>query len=90
MAKTSTSSWLKPSLDWLLIFIPVAIALRFVPSLDYPTALFIVSCQAIIQLADWMGKGTEHLAEHLGPAGGLLSATFGNGAELIIAMFALS
>lgn len=89
--KTSTTSWLKPSLDWLLIFIPVAIALRFVPSFHYPTALFIVSCLAIIPLAGWMGKGTEHLAEHLGPAaGGLLSATFGNAAELIIAMFALS
>jgi Ca2+:H+ antiporter len=87
----STTSWLKPSLDWLLIFIPVAIALRFVPSLNYPTALFIVSCLAIIPLAGWMGKGTEHLAEHLGPAaGGLLSATFGNAAELIIALFALS
>ena len=87
----SKSSWLKPSLDWLLIFVPVAIAFRFVPALDYPTVLFIVSCIAIIPLAGWMGKGTEHLAEHLGPAlGGLLSATFGNMAELIIAMFALS
>lgn len=87
----SKSSWLKPSLDWLLIFVPIAVALRFVPSLDNPTALFIVSCLSIIPLAGWMGKGTEHLAEHLGPgAGGLLSATFGNAAELIIAMFALS
>lgn len=85
------SSWLKPSLDWLLIFLPIACALRFIPSLNYPTALFIVSCLAIIPLAGQMGKGTEHLAEHLGPgAGGLLSATFGNAAELIIAMFALS
>lgn len=89
--KKSTFSWLKPSLDWLLIFIPVAVALRFVPSFENATALFIVSCLAIIPLAGWMGKGTEHLAEHLGPAaGGLLSATFGNAAELIIAMFALS
>ena len=90
--KDSTpTSWLKPSLDWLLVFIPVAIALRFVPAFNYPTALFIVSCLAIIPLAGWMGKGTEHLAEHLGPAaGGLLSATFGNAAELIIALFALS
>ncbi len=87
----SKSSWFKPSLDWLLIFVPIAVALRFVPSLENPTALFIVSCLSIIPLAGWMGKGTEHLAEHLGPgAGGLLSATFGNAAELIIAMFALS
>ncbi len=85
------SSWFKPSLDWLLIFVPVAVAFRFVPQLENATVLFIVSCIAIIPLAGWMGKGTEHLAEHLGPAlGGLLSATFGNMAELIIAMFALS
>lgn len=87
----TTSSWLKPSLDWLLIFVPVAIALRFIPALNNQTALFIVSCLAIIPLAGWMGKATEHLAEHLGQGiGGLLNATFGNAAELIIALFALS
>jgi Ca2+:H+ antiporter len=81
----------KPSLDWLLIFVPVAIALRFIPALENPTALFIVSCLAIIPLAGWMGKATEHLAERLGEGiGGLLNATFGNAAELIIALFALS
>src|SRR5215203_1687163 len=85
------SSWLRPSLDWLLIFVPIACAFRFIPSLENPTALFVLSCIAVIPLAGWMGKGTEHLAEHLGPgAGGLLSATFGNAAELIIALFALS
>lgn len=84
-------SWLKPRLDWLLVFVPIAIALRFVPSLENPTALFIVSGLAIIPLAGWMGRATEHLAEHLGQGvGGLLNATFGNAAELIIALFALS
>src|SRR5687768_12331227 len=84
-------SWLRPSIDWLLVFVPVAVALRFVPGLDNPTALFIVACLAIIPLAGWMGRATEHLAEHLGQGvGGLLNATFGNAAELIIAMFALS
>src|ERR1044072_498808 len=84
-------SWLRPSLDWLLVFVPVAIVLRFVPSLENPTVLFVVSCLAIIPLAGWMGRATEHLAEHLGQGvGGLLNATFGNAAELIIALFALS
>jgi Ca2+:H+ antiporter len=84
-------SWLMPRLDWLLVFVPIAIVLRFVPSLGTPTALFIVSCLAIIPLAGWMGRATEHLAEHLGQGvGGLLNATFGNAAELIIALFALS
>jgi Ca2+:H+ antiporter len=37
-----------------------------------------------------MGKATEHLAERTGPGiGGLLNATFGNAAELIIAFMAL-
>ncbi|HYN85496.1 MAG TPA: calcium/proton exchanger [Pyrinomonadaceae bacterium] len=81
----------RPRLDWLLIFVPIAAALRFVPALENPTALFVVSCLAIIPLAGWMGRATEHLAEHLGQGvGGLLNATFGNAAELIIALFALS
>src|ERR1044072_1644042 len=84
-------SWLRPRLDWLLVFVPGAIALRFVPAFENPTALFIVSCLAIIPLAGWMGRATEHLAEHLGQGiGGLLNATFGHAAELIIALFALS
>jgi Ca2+:H+ antiporter len=38
-----------------------------------------------------MGRATEELAEHLGHGiGGLLNATFGNAAELIIAIMALS
>jgi Ca2+:H+ antiporter len=90
-ASSKLRSLLKPSLDWLLVFVPVAFVLRFVPGLENPTALFICSCLAIIPLAGWMGRATEHLAEHLGQGvGGLLNATFGNAAELIIALFALS
>ena len=81
-APATSRKWLKPRLDWLLIFVPVAIGLRFVPGLENPTALFIVSCLAIIPLAGWMGRATEHLAEHLGQGvGGLLmppSATLPN------------
>lgn len=89
--KARRRSWMRPRLDWLLVFVPIAIALRFVPALENPTALFIVACLAIIPLAGWMGHATEHLAEHLGQGvGGLLNATFGNAAELIIALFALS
>src|SRR4051794_25605124 len=37
-----------------------------------------------------MGRATEQLAHRLGPGiGGLLNATFGNAAELILALFAL-
>lgn len=90
-AATGARRFLRPSLDWLLVFVPIAIALRFVPALNNPTLLFIASCLAIVPLAGWMGKATEHLAEKLGEGiGGLLNATFGNAAELIIALFALA
>jgi len=78
------SGWLMA----LLVAVPVAIALRFAGA--GPIWLFLASCVAIVPLAGLMGKSTEKLAERLGPGiGGLLNATFGNAAELIIAMFAL-
>ncbi|HWH68116.1 MAG TPA: hypothetical protein VNT26_01915, partial [Candidatus Sulfotelmatobacter sp.] len=81
---------LKPSLEWLLVFVPVALALRYVPGWHSDTALFICSGLAIIPLAGLMGRATEHLSERLGQGvGGLLNATFGNAAELIIALMAL-
>src|SRR4051812_24227657 len=90
-ATASTSSkWLRPSLDWLLVFVPVAFALRYVPSWQNQTALFIVSALAIIPIAGWMGNATEQLAHRMGEGiGGLLNASFGNAAELIIALIAL-
>ena len=55
-----------------------------------PVWTFVTASLAIIPLAGLMGEATERLAERLGPGiGGLLNATFGNAAELIIAMFAL-
>ena len=80
---------LKPSLNWLLIFIPIAGYLEFFTKSH--TAIFICSCLAIIPIAGWMGEATEHLAEKTGEGiGGLLNATFGNAAELIIALVAIS
>src|SRR6476659_1671876 len=81
---------LKPSLNWLLVFVPAALVLRFVPAFANPTALFICSAIAIIPVAGWIGRATEALAERVGEgAGGLLNATFGNAAELIIALVSL-
>jgi Ca2+:H+ antiporter len=81
---------LKPSLDWLLALVPIAFAIAYIPNLHNDTALFICSGLAIIPLAGIMGRATEHLADHLGHGiGGLLNATFGNAAELIIALLAL-
>jgi Ca2+:H+ antiporter len=89
--KRTLKSLFKPSLNWLLVFVPIAIALRIRSHPGGETALFICSCLAVVPLAGWMGRATEELAEHLGQGvGGLLNATFGNAAELIIALMALS
>jgi Ca2+:H+ antiporter len=56
-----------------------------------PTATFILAGLAIVPLARLMGEATEHLAVRTGPTwGGLLNATFGNAAELIIGIVAIS
>ncbi len=53
--------------------------------------LFALTSLALIGLAWVLGQATESLGHHLGPrAGGILNATFGNAAELIITIFALS
>ena len=81
---------MKPSLNWLLIFVPAALVLRIWPAASNPTALFICSAIAIVPVAGWIGRATEALAARVGEGlGGLLNATFGNAAELIIAGIAL-
>ena len=76
-------------LNYLLVFVPVALGLEFFAPGAH-TLIFIAACLAIVPLAGWMGRGTEHLAYHAGEGvGGLLNATFGNAAELIIAIMAL-
>lgn len=53
--------------------------------------IFALTSLALIGLAWVLGQATESLGHHLGPrAGGILNATFGNAAELIITIFALS
>ena len=77
---------LTPSLDWLLVLVPIAIALELAggPHL----AIFLTSAGAILPLAGMIGRSTEQLALHVGPRlGGLINATFGNVTELIIAIF---
>lgn len=80
---------MKPSLKWLLAFIPIAAVLWYQKS--PPALVFFASGLAIVPLAGIMGEATEVLADRAGAAvGGLLNATFGNAAELIIAYVALS
>ncbi len=76
-------------LKWLLIFVPAAIALEFLEPRSH-TWIFLAACLAIVPLAEWLGRATGELARHTGEGiGGLLNATLGNAAELIIAIMAL-
>jgi Ca2+:H+ antiporter len=77
------------ALKLLLVFIPLAALAEW---LHWGAiTVFICAGLAIIPLAGLMGEATERLAARLGSGiGGLLNATFGNAAELIIALVALS
>jgi Ca2+:H+ antiporter len=75
-------------LNWLLVFIPIGVALDWFGA--NPILVFLASALAIVPLAGLMGDATEVLARYLGPTvGGLLNATLGNAPEIIIASFAL-
>jgi Ca2+:H+ antiporter len=53
-------------------------------------SIFILACIGIIPMAAYIGKATESLAHFTGPRiGGLLNATLGNAAELIITIVAI-
>jgi Ca2+:H+ antiporter len=76
----------KPKLEWLLVFVVVAIVLEVVGGNH--VAIFVTSAIAILPLAGMIGHATEDLAARTGPqVGGLLNATFGNVTEMIIAFF---
>lgn len=74
---------------WLLLFFPVAIAAEFLHWGDL--AIFAASALAIIPIAGLLGEATEALAAKTGPqVGGLLNASLGNAAELIITLVAIN
>ncbi|HLK66392.1 MAG TPA: calcium/proton exchanger [Bryobacteraceae bacterium] len=76
-------------LNWLLILVPVAIGLEFLTPQSH-SLIFLAACLAIVPLAERLGHATGELARHTGEGvGGLLNATLGNAAELIIAIMAL-
>jgi Ca2+:H+ antiporter len=73
----------------LLLAIPISLALEYVvhaPAL----AVFVAGIVAIFPLAEWIRRATEQMAEAFGSAiGGLLNVTFGNLAEMLLAIFVL-
>ncbi len=78
----------KHPLHILLFALPLAIMAKY-------TAwgegwVFGLSAVGVIPLASLIGEATENLAAHTGPRiGGLINATLGNAAELIITLFAI-
>ena len=76
---------------------PILLLIIFLPLAGLSSALkwdemltFLFSALAIIPLASMIGESTEMLAIYTGPRiGGLLNATLGNAAELIITIFAI-
>lgn len=87
--RTALADVARTPLYWLLAAIPLAVALELAEASGL--WVFVVSALAIVPLAGLMGRATENIAETLGAGiGGLLNATFGNAAELIIAVIALT
>lgn len=77
-------------LTWLLLFLPVSLLLHYIAHVN-AVWVFASGLLAIVPLADWIRRATENLATRATPAvGGLLNVTFGNTAELIIALFVLA
>ncbi len=78
----------KVKLNVLLIAIPITLYSEYV--LHNPVMTFLSSMVAIMPLAFLMGKATEEIALRTSESiGGLLNATFGNAAEMIIAGMAI-
>ncbi|MGB8329359.1 MAG: calcium/proton exchanger [Polyangiales bacterium] len=80
---------LKPSVNWLLVFVPLGAMLDRMDSVPAPL-VFFTAALAIVPAAALIVRSTEQIAARTGDAvGGLLNATFGNAPELIIATVAL-
>jgi Ca2+:H+ antiporter len=75
-------------LNWLMLMIPLAVVLQSISAA--PAWTLAASALSMVPLAALIGESTEALAYHTGPrVGGLLNATLGNAAELIICVVAI-
>ena len=88
-ARSPLGRFLRSPMNWMLLFIPITIALEHVAHVSAPV-LFFCAALAIVPIAAQIVQATEQLATRTGDAvGGFLNATFGNAPELIIALVAL-
>jgi Ca2+:H+ antiporter len=73
----------------LLVLVPVVLVMEFA-GVENHGLMFVLSALALVPLAAVLGSATERVAEFTGQKiGGLLNATLGNAAELIITIVAL-
>jgi Ca2+:H+ antiporter len=82
----------KVGLSWWQALLLIGMPLAIIGELTHwpPVLIFGLACAALIPLAGLIGESTEMLAERTGPkVGGLLNATLGNAAELIITIVAI-
>jgi len=74
---------------WMLAFLPAVLGLEALAP-ERRVLIFACSCAAMVPLAAWIGRATEQLADRIGEGvGGLLNATLGNAAELVLGVAAL-
>jgi Ca2+:H+ antiporter len=78
----------KKPINLLLLALPLAMMAAY---LNWGEVMvFVFSAIGVIPMAGYIGDATEVLAAHTGPrVGGLLNATLGNAAELIITIMAI-
>ena len=93
--RATTEFQLRRLLSWglfwnaMLVFVPLSIVGNQLGI--EPVFVFIFSALACVPLSYRLGQATESMGMRIGPvAGGLLNATFGNAAELIISVIALN
>jgi Ca2+:H+ antiporter len=87
--RSAVAELARTPLYWILVAMPIAVALQWLHV--GPIWVFVFSGLAIVPLAGIMGRATENLAQTLGAGvGGLLNASFGNAAELIIGLMILA
>jgi Ca2+:H+ antiporter len=71
-----------------LLLVPISLAFHYFEA--SPLLVFAAAVLAIIPLAEWIRRATEQLSHLAGSViGGLLNVTFGNMAEMILAIFVL-
>lgn len=89
LATTSVIRYVRGNrLNVLLVALPIALVLNWLEASD--VLVFLASAVSVVPLAGLIGNATEQVARYVGPSlGGFLNATFGNAAELIIAVLAL-